>query len=271
MRAFTWITLMCVMSVAGQTGLLSSICRLRSLAAKQARDNGSAVTCAPLCGPLPSARPGSAPFLQRLAPACAAAMARYATPAATPVGAIPAAAPKIDCAASYDAFGASNPVVVHRTGIDPFIIATVPKAGCTNLRKLVITLIKLMPKRAPQRLRPGSNVTAVPRLHYLIHNARFPSIYHYELPPGDLRPQLPSFIIGRNPYERLVSGFLDKMTTHHDGYTNQARVCRALHCAHVCVRRDACDQNRAWRCMQKAIGLVSTAPGGLVTAAGCFH
>jgi hypothetical protein len=44
-----------------------------------------------------------------------------------------------------------------------------------------------------------------------VHLAEYPTLYHYDMP--DIIPEsFPVFALGRNPYTRVLSGFLDKMT-----------------------------------------------------------
>jgi Sulfotransferase family len=236
--------------VASPAALLSSQCRLRAVAAWQARKRNGTAPCGPYCGPLPTASSVALPFLERLMPACQDTMARYAAPGHAPTGRMRDMPPLVDCAATDRALGATAPVVVHRGGIEPFIFATVPKAGCTNLRKLLATLIKLEPFRHLPDLRPGRNVTGIPRAHADVHDARFPTVFHYEPLEGDLRGHIPTFVVSRNPYERLVSGFLDKMTTDHDPYIKQVRasilqsVCDPVDCCAI----DARDSSRLADC-----------------------
>jgi Sulfotransferase family len=56
----------------------------------------------------------------------------------------------------------------------------------------------------------------------------YPTLYHFSH-PNPLPESFPSFVVGRNPYIRLLSGFLDKMTlppvrtTSHDWHTHAAQ------------------------------------------------
>jgi Sulfotransferase family len=65
-----------------------------------------------------------------------------------------------------------------------------------------------------------------------VHGNYYPTVWHYEQSEGDLSGRLPSFIIGRNPYVRLVSGYLDKLAGR-DIWNQRARAARPL---------------RAWNC-----------------------
>ena len=60
------------------------------------------------------------------------------------------------CASARASWSPTNPVVVHRAGALPFILGTVPKVACTNLRKLLLVLINYHPYK-PQPL-PGRKV-----------------------------------------------------------------------------------------------------------------
>lgn len=44
----------------------------------------------------------------------------------------------------------------------------------------------------------------------------YPSLYHFEV-PQPIPNSFPTFILGRSPYTRLLSGFLDKMTVQDRG------------------------------------------------------
>jgi hypothetical protein len=171
-----------------------------------------------VCGPLPfsTATPS---FLKRLSNACATVMATYrafgapATGFRTPSGAH-RALPRT-CAASHESIAPTNPVVIHRAGSSPFIMCTIPKAACSNLRKLLLVLLHYSPELPGPT--PGSKITIDSSS---VHKNMYPTIWHYHAPPPhtDLTGHLPSFVIARNPYIRLVSGFLDKMVVKGPGH-----------------------------------------------------
>jgi hypothetical protein len=128
------------------------------------------------------------------------------------------------CAASWRAWSPTNPVVVKRAGARPFILATVPKAGCTNLRKLLRILISFYP--AERDPRPGRRVPLKMRV---VHNTYYPTVWHYDATSFETRArgELPTFIVSRNPYVRLLSGFLDKLVAApgRPPWTMQVRAC----------------------------------------------
>lgn len=192
-----------------------------------------------------------------------------------------------------------NPVVISSNTTATFVLCTVPKAGCTNVRKLMHAIIS----------DPVHEATDAFGQFFGTHVATYPTIWHYGIPPttqtsppvatppppptshrkllwpwsssglhklwqpeapessqtpettthaatfrrsansvhsmtarhapehtpptsqsapetATLPPQIPSavptFTIGRNPYIRVLSGFLDKMITNpgrHDAWT----------------------------------------------------
>lgn len=202
----------------------------------QAQDDGMDHCADNVCGPLPfsSATPV---FQERLSDSCAAVMAAYrafgAPPTGfrTPSGVHPAAPHR--CGASPEGVAPTNPVVIHRAGSSPFIMCTVPKAACSNLRKLLFVLLNFFPELPDST--PGNTIPVDPDN---VHRNLYPTIWHYRepRPHADLTGLLPSFIVARNPYVRLVSGFLDKMVVkgpNHDLWNLQ--VC----CLLLTVKTDA--------------------------------
>lgn len=124
------------------------------------------------------------------------------------------------CSTSPEASFATNPVVVESNGDHAanFAMCTVPKAGCTLLRSLLFALTR-------DNSRPVSFRSSA------VHSAKYPTVWHYH-PKSDFPDTYPTFVIGRNPYIRLVSGFLDKMVvtapSSHDWVVMQ-RVNQDLH------------------------------------------
>jgi hypothetical protein len=152
--------------------------------------------------------PGSS-FRLRLSPQCAAVMDSYRA-MGTPRAGLPLASP-IDrqeewrkCQRSTGAYSPTNPIIVQRPYIAPFAMCTVPKAACTSLRKLLYAVIHY------NRDTPKPGAGFVMSLSDL-HGSVYPTIWHYKRPKFDLTDIYPTFIISRNPYVRLVSGFIDKM------------------------------------------------------------
>jgi Sulfotransferase family len=118
----------------------------------------------------------------------------------------------------------TRPPRVQRAGAKPFALATIPKVGCSNLRKLLQVLIKDEPRR---RALPPSHAWHIPSEE--IHNIHLPTVWHYDHEPRvDLSGRLPTFIVGRNPYVRLLSGFLDKMVFLSHGEDRYNRGVRTL-------------------------------------------
>ena len=161
--------------------------------------DGTGASPASICGRL-RLPPPSQSFRARLSPQCAAVMREFRAfgsprsglPPTTP-GAPPP--PWRKCAASHAALEPTNPVVVQRPHVAPFVMCTVPKVACTNLRKLLYAIINYRHER-PER---GAGF-AWPLGRY--HSSAFPTLWHYEHEPYDLSDRYPSFIIARNPYVR---------------------------------------------------------------------
>lgn len=173
-----------------------------------------------------------------------------------------------------------NPVVISSNSTATFVLCTAPKAGCTNLRKLMHAIIS----------HPVHTSTDAYGQFKGVHFARYPTVWHYDppaptptnsspaptvttnptrslstaqsstsaalwqphditgshpassgkpgigstaphpppppphgnpaptvlTPPPRIPVTVPSFIVGRNPYVRLLSGFLDKMAHNPD-------------------------------------------------------
>ena len=57
-----------------------------------------------------------------------------------------------------------------------------------------------------------------------VHANYYPTAWHYEQSSEDLSGRLPSFIVGRNPYVKLLSGYLDKLAGR-DLWNRQVRCC----------------------------------------------
>ena len=110
------------------------------------------------------------------------------------------------CSTSPEASFATNPVVVESSGgqIANFAMCTVPKAGCTLVRTLLYALTR-------DTSRPVSFHSST------VHGEKYPTIWHYH-PNTDFPDTYPTFVVGRNPYIRLVSGFLDKMVISPEGH-----------------------------------------------------
>lgn len=121
-----------------------------------------------------------------------------------------------------------------------FLLCSVPKVGCTNLRKLLHAMLQ----------DPNPPIRDAFTQFNKVHLPPYPTIWHYRLPHPDPRNALtpsdydgdvnttapepfapivgtapprvpdgiPSFVVGRNPYVRLVSGYLDKMVHNPKRY-----------------------------------------------------
>jgi hypothetical protein len=114
----------------------------------------SSVCATPLCGAL-NVTQSETPFLKRLSPQCEAAMASYQVPAPLPRSlssykqqfALPAAyaaanasepASEQTCLPLSYSMYPSSPIVVQSEGSEAFVMCTIPKAGCSLLRSLLL-------------------------------------------------------------------------------------------------------------------------------------
>lgn len=200
---------------AAQTDLrptydVSNGCReaMHSLQAAAKSGKSTVEGCDRYCGILPAAPVTTPTFAQRLSAQCAAYFDTVRAANATHLGLKPGhergLSRKRRCAKFSAGTRGTNPVVVHRHGALPFVIGAVPKAGSTNLHKLTLALVAHRPyRKAP----PGG--VRVPMSMNTIHLNVYPAVWHYEQPLGVLEAgRLPSFLVSRNPYQRLVSCYL---------------------------------------------------------------
>ena len=103
----------------------------------------SAPHCAPICGELPRPPAGMQTFEERLSPECRPVLAAARAANLTYAG-LHASAPTL-CALSREAQSGTMPHVVQRAGMLPYVLTSLPKAGCTNLRKLTNALNSVQP------------------------------------------------------------------------------------------------------------------------------
>ena len=189
-----------------------------------------------MCGTLP---PASLDFRKRLSPQCSTLMAQYQSDwSHEGLSNMLTPAP---CTTQSWVVGATGPFLVsnEQRPIATFAMCTIPKVACTNFRKLLNTII-----RYPEPM-PSDAFTQFQKPHFW----RYPSVFSYEppfsnVPPEDSQPvcngwelparpndyadrprlpaEMPSFIVGRNPYIKVLSGYLDKMVDNpkrHDQVT----------------------------------------------------
>jgi hypothetical protein len=174
-------------------------------------------------------------FLQNLSPACRNVMLEYRTADRSTFGFLMPRKGKCmslqhqgqvfrlgNARMSVAASRPTNPVVVEAPGIKNFVLCTVPKSGCTHFRKLLNAIIHNPEADGNTDVNGTAEVVHA-------HFGRFPTIWHYEHDhlPADLYP---SFIIGRNPYVRLLSGYLDKMV-HQSPFTTKVMMLRYSACS----------------------------------------
>ena len=178
-----------------------------------------------ICGALP---PAPLDFRKRLSPQCSSLMSQYRSDwSHEGLSNMLTPAP---CTTQSWVMDATGPFLVsnEQRPIATFAMCTIPKVACTNFRKLLNTII-----RHPEPM-PTDAFTQFQSPHFW----RYPSVFSYEPPfsnatPEDsqsvcnawepprhpaeyadrprLSPDMPSFIVGRNPYIKVLSGYLDKM------------------------------------------------------------
>jgi Sulfotransferase family len=208
-----------------------------------------------VCGTVPET---DMKFHERLSPQCSALMDQYKSTWSRS-GRSNQLSPH-PCTSSNKALGPHGPVLISsQHPIATFAMCTIPKIACTNFRKLLSTVM-LYPDPMPtdsftQFFNP--HVWAYPTVwHYESADKSFQTpdsasggtrrlqdsipvrlkpdsgseadsaqtVGNQSQPKGkDRLPEsVPSFIIGRNPYVRVLSGFLDKMVhdpLRHDQWT----------------------------------------------------
>jgi Sulfotransferase family len=122
---------------------------------------------------------------------------------------------RVLCAAARRAWFPTNPVVVETPHTSTFVMCTVPKVACSSFRKLLNTAIRY-PDPAAQKT--WDQIMDA-------HLDTYPTVWHYRKRHHNLTETHPSFTLGRNPYVRVLSGFLNKMVVDpnpsepHDMYT----------------------------------------------------
>jgi hypothetical protein len=160
----------------------------------------------PICGALDQDKRRTS-FLERLPRQCRAVMERYRVPPSDSVHhgfpRPPWAAKPLQtrCATSRPSWFPTNPVVVESPDAANFIMCTVPKVACSSFRKLLNTVI-----RSPDPAEP-TTWDQIMKAHF----DYYPTVWHYTQTHGNLTDTYPTFTVGRNPYVRLLSGFLNKM------------------------------------------------------------
>eukprot|EP00892_Ulva_mutabilis_P003586 jgi/Ulvmu1/159/UM001_0163.1 len=174
----------------------------------QARvESGEKLCGAPLCGYL-ELDDANRTFLGSMSLKCQALMWAYRDDTASVLG-VTGAANRL-CATSKEAYLPNNPVIVETEEVRNFMMCTVPRAASTNLRSLMNMLIRL-----PEEPRPSTTDQ-----HWDAQFDIYPTVWHYRMNSHPTYDAYPSFIISRNPYIRLLSAFLNKMTVPmgQDGY-----------------------------------------------------
>ena len=189
---------------------VSNECRLaiQQVQAASKRNASAPQGCDRICDSLPATPPGSPTFAQRLSPQCTAYFASVRTKSAAQLGKQRGHEQGVHKSKQCAAYGAgsrgSNPVVVQRAGAVPFVLGVVPKSGSTNVHRLQLALVAHHPyeKAPPRRSRMRLSM-------HIVHHSVYPTVWHYTQPPGVLEVgRLPSFLVSRNPYQRLVSCYL---------------------------------------------------------------
>ena len=245
-RGRTALILVAVMWLFGSCSAQSFARECQRLAAANVDRSGAHVTGSDAicqlrpCGTLP---PSPLDFHERLSPQCSNLMAQYRSSWSLE-GRSNMLTPT-PCTMQPWVMGPTGPFLVsnQQQPIATFAMCTIPKVACTNFRKLLSTLIK----------HPDAMSTDAFKQFIGGHSSYYPSVYLYRPPsnststsnPPTLWPRLldnltpqslpqeevgearlpasmPSFVVGRNPYVKVLSGYLDKMianSARHDQYT----------------------------------------------------
>lgn len=211
----TCLVLLCILNV---TSLSSPQC-LKAVVADRFMKPG---VCRASCGSLGQPADGGT-FLGRLSNKCIAKMQQYRRPGVGPGSKCGFSNHQSAECPSQRPIQRSKPTevnIIEAKNAHPFAICTIPKSGCTHLRKLLQAMM-----RYPEPL-PYSTMTQQHAAHFW----GYTTIWNYEerYLPADVYP---SFSIGRNPYARLLSGFLDKMALSSkfkdDRHTGKVRLGRS--------------------------------------------
>ena len=177
--------------------LPSRMCRRLVERTVSAQANDPNRQCEPaICGTLTDGASATT-FSSRLSESCAVEMAQYRTVAANGEWLIK----RIDgrqqdwrelskCANGASAMQATNPVVINVRNLEPFMMCSVPKVACTNIRKLLQAI--LAKPGAPYNPNPDAQMR-------LAHFGSFPTLWHYRRAHAQVTDTFPSFIIGRSP------------------------------------------------------------------------
>lgn len=174
----------------------SRLCRRlaeRNTGAQQADRNRP---CEPaVCGTL-SDGASTTTFSSRLSESCAAEMSKYRTAPANGEWLVKRFPGSQDwrewskCANGNSALQATNPVVINVRGLQPFMLCSVPKVACTNLRKLLQAILA----------KPGAPYDPDPDAQmHLAHFGSFPTLWHYRRANAQVTDTFPSLTVGRNP------------------------------------------------------------------------
>ena len=151
----------------------------------------SSASCQPVCGKLDHAA-GEASFTDKLSERCRVAMGTYWATLPPDTGLInPAGWGK--CATKQGSSTGSNPVVVASRNTSPFIMCTVPKAACTDQRKLLRALM-VAPRNSSWQMPATARGQAVHA-----HAGKYSTLWHYQHEAEPLDDRFPSFVVGRNP------------------------------------------------------------------------
>lgn len=177
------------------------ITKVKSLDSSTGRDVGELACPRSVCGPLDIPFNGTTAgeqqqqeqsFLKRLSPQCQDVMHTYRrADLETPLGLHTKRDEETGehrgpCPDHRGATTPTNPVVVQAPGVQSFVICTVPKSGCTNLRKLMHAVMNY----------PSSAPTNAVKAFWEVQESDYPSLWHYDIAPvpADVYP---SFIVGR--------------------------------------------------------------------------
>lgn len=206
--------LLSLLTAATRAATASPVIDSRECFLRTAGDRWSGACASPTCGPL-NATAADAPFAERLSQSCAAYLENFRLErrALDLVARLPRKYYSDDrtlngtwCWTMDNATQATNPVVVQSAAADNFVMCTIPKAGCSLLRALL-----LVAQHAPAPVGwVGERAN--------VHGLPWPSLDFFDAPQRPLPLSYPTFVVSRDPYVRFLSGFLDKMTLQDHGH-----------------------------------------------------
>lgn len=183
---------------------VSSLSSKDCLRAVQDERRSNPGVCPQPCGAL-STPADDQTFLGRLSEECVATMERYRRPDVNSGDFVGYTDQDNLFCIAEKASSTLQLSIIEAENSHPFGMCTIPKSGCTHLRKLMQAMMHY----------PDPLPYSPKEQQFAAHFWRYVTIWNYDdkYLTADVYP---SFSVGRNPYARLLSGFLDKMAQASD-------------------------------------------------------